>query len=339
MDTTIGAVIRHLETIAPPVYQEDYDNAGLIVGDTQAVVRGVLTCLDVTEAVLEEALARGCNLVVAHHPIVFKGLKRLTGATYIERVVLKAIRKDIAIYAIHTNLDNMYFNGVNTRFAERLGLLDTRILAPQAAWMLVRITLPATMADSFREALADSGFGALLTILPAHDAQVLCEIRFDRAKQKSLERWIQTQYPPALQSATWQSTLQPHPAIGAGMIGMLPHPLPEIQFLDLLKSAMHTPCVRHTALSNRTIHRVALCGGAGSFLLSKAIAQGADAYITGDFKYHEFFDADNQILIADIGHYESEQFTINLLQEIISQKFSSFAVCCTKTSTNPVFYY
>lgn len=339
MEPTIGAVIRHLETIAPPAYQEDYDNAGLIVGDIHAVVRGVLTCLDMTEAVLDEALEGGCNLVVVHHPIVFKGLKRLTGANYVERIVLKAIRNDIAIYAIHTNLDNMYFNGVNTRFAERLGLQNTRILVPQAAWQLVRVTLPATMAENFRNALADSGLGELLSILPAQDAQVLCEIRFDRAKQKSLEHWIQTQYAPSLQSATWQSALQPHPAIGAGMIGMLPQPLTEIQFLDLLKSAMHVSCVRHTALSNRMIQRVALCGGAGSFLRSFALAQGADAYITADFKYHEFFDADGKMLIADIGHYESEQFTINLLQEIISQKFSSFAVCCTKTSTNPVFYY
>ncbi|MEO6038169.1 MAG: Nif3-like dinuclear metal center hexameric protein [Saprospiraceae bacterium] len=258
----IKDIITVLEQVAPPHLQETYDNAGLLVGNDQTKLTGVLFCLDSTEAVIEEALRRGCNLIVAHHPIVFRGLKRLNGSNYVERTVIRAIRSDLAIYAIHTNLDNVHRQGVNSKIAEKLGLQNTRILAPRTA----------------------------------------------------LE------------------------GVGAGLLGELPHPFAETDFLQLVKRQFQTGCVRHTALLGKPVQRIAVCGGSGSFLLAEAQRAGADAFVTADFKYHEFFDADGRILITDVGHYESEQFTIELLYDIIREKFPTFALHCTDLNTNPVFY-
>jgi dinuclear metal center YbgI/SA1388 family protein len=258
-------VIQYLETIAPLEYQESYDNAGLIVGNRDATVVSVLLCLDSTEAVIDEAIAQGSNLVIAHHPIVFSGLKQFTGKNYIERVIIKAIKNDIAIYAIHTNLDNVYQNGVNKRICDILGLENTQILSANLA-------------------LSQVG------------------------------------------------------DIGAGMIGNLPSPMITKDFLLSLKDKMSLNVIKHTKLTAEKITRVAVCGGSGSFLLDQAIAQKADIFITSDYKYHQFFDANDQIIIADIGHYESEFYTIELLQELIRKKFSNFAAHCTKISTNPVNY-
>lgn len=262
--TKIKAVTDYLESIAPLNLQESYDNAGLITGDSNWDVTNVLCSLDCTEAIIEEAVQRGCNLVVAHHPIVFRGLKKINGRNYVERTIIKAIKQDVAIYAIHTNLDNVLHQGVNDKIAERLGLENISILAPKS------------------------------------EAN--------------------------------------NPAIGAGVIGELPAAMDELAFLRKLKETMLAGCVRHTALLGRPIKTVALCGGSGSFLLQAAIARRADVYITGDFKYHEFFDADGHLVIADIGHFESEQFTIDLLHEIISEKFINFAPLKTSVNTNPVHY-
>ncbi len=244
----IKDVVAYLETIAPPFLQESYDNAGLIVGNLQREVKGVLVSLDAVESVVEEAREKGCNLIVAHHPIIFKGLKRITGRTYVERTIIEAIKNDIAIYAIHTNLDNILYNGVNERIARQLGLDNCKILAP---------------------------------------------------KQMNLDG----------------------NEVGSGLIGNLPQSMMAKDFLLQLKASMQVSCVRHTALLNRPVHLVAICGGAGSFLLPEAIRQGADVFVSADFKYHEFFDANSQIVIADIGHYESEQFTIDLLTKLLSEKF------------------
>ena len=271
MPTTISELTTYLESIAPSHYQEDYDNSGLLVGDPNAEITGVMIALDATEAVIDEAVAKGCNLLVAHHPIIFRGLKRLTGRNYVERVVIKAIREGVALYAIHTNLDNVYRNGVNGKIAEKLGLENTRILLAKP---LVKNGLPA-----------------------------------------------------------------PDPEVGSGMIGTLPQSMSELDFLQHLKSSMQVGCIKYTPLRNREVRTVAVCGGSGGFLLPKAIAAGADVFVTADYKYHEFFDADGQIVIADIGHYESEQFTIELLHEIISKKYSNFARYCTSVKTNPVHYY
>lgn len=258
----IQDIINALEAVAPPHLQESYDNAGLIAGDPEAALSGVLFCLDSTEAVVAEAKRKGCNLIVAHHPIVFRGLKRLNGATYVERTVMQAIRDDIALYAIHTNLDNVHQQGVNAKIAEKIGLRDTRILAPK----------------------------------------------------------------PGLTD------------IGAGLVGELVAPMPESDFLQHVKTVLRSGCVRHTALREKPVRRVAVCGGSGSFLLSDALRAGADAFVTADFKYHEFFDAEGRIVIADVGHFESEQFTIELLRDIVQDKFPNFALHLTEVRTNPVFY-
>jgi dinuclear metal center YbgI/SA1388 family protein len=264
MNTTkVNDICAILESVAPPHLQESYDNSGLIVGDPNAEVKGVLFCLDSTEAIVDEAIARGCNLVVAHHPIVFRGLKRLNGATYIERTVMQAIRNDVAIYAIHTNLDNVYRQGVNSKIAERIGLVDTRILAPKPA-------------------------------------------DFE---------------------------------IGAGMLGNLPKPMDETEFLQHLKNTLQTTCIRHSALRDKPVRKVAVCGGAGSFLLSEALRAKADAFVTADFKYHEFFDAEGRLVIADVGHFESEQFTIELMRDIVLETFPAAPLHLTKLSTNPVLYF
>lgn len=259
---TIKDVVQVLEQIAPPHLQESYDNAGLITGHPDTPLSGVLCCLDSTEAVVEEAVRKNCNLVVAHHPIVFRGLKRFNGSNYVERTVISALRHDVALYAIHTNLDNVYRHGVNEKIAEKIGLLNTRILAPK----------PGT------------------------------------------------------------------PEIGAGLIGELAQPVPEAVFLQHLRQTMQTACVRHTALRGRPVQRVAVCGGAGSFLVADALRAGADVFVSADFKYHEFFDAEERLVIADIGHFESEQFTIELLFNLIREKFPNFALHLTETTTNPVHY-
>jgi len=265
MKTTAGTVIEFLESIAPLDRQESYDNSGLLVGSPDQVVTGVMTCLDCTEDVLDEAIAKGCNLVVAHHPPIFSGLKRITGATPTERVVIKAIRHHLVLYAIHTNLDNTLTHGVNERIARRIGLDIDGVLRPQAG-----------SAD---------------------------------------------------------------PGTGAGIVGYFSQPVTETEFLQHLHATMRAPVIRHTPLTDRKIKRVAVCGGSGSFLLPDALAAGVEAFVTADFKYHQFFDADGRLLVCDLGHYESEQFTIGLLQELISRNFPNFAAHCTEMDTNPVHYH
>lgn len=266
MGNTIKEVYDFLHSVAPFQYQESYDNAGLIVGDPSKECNGVITCLDSTEEVIEEAIDLGVNLVVAHHPIVFKGLKRFNGANYVEKAVIKAIKNDIAIIAIHTNLDNVISNGVNERIAQQIGLVGIEPLA------------------------------------------VKTEID------------------------------QSNGPVGSGVVGQLVASMDELEFLQDLKVKMDVSVVKHTKFLNQKINKVAVCGGVGGFLLNDAIRSEAQVFITSDYKYHEFFDANKKIVIADIGHYESEQFTINLLQELISRNFSTFAAHCTKINTNPVNY-
>jgi len=264
---TVSEVINYLNTIAPSEFQESYDNAGLLVGNESDKVTGVLVSLDCIEAVVDEAIELGVNLVVSHHPIIFSGLKRISNRTYVERVVRKAIKNDINIFAIHTNLDNVFNNGVNTNIAKRLGLEEVEILQS-------------------REGVS-------------HENQ----------------------------------------AVGSGIIGILPNPLDEKEFLSFVKTKMETSCIKHTQLLGKKVRKVAICGGSGRFLLEESINQKADVFISSDFKYHEFFDADNKILIADIGHFESEQFTINMLYRILTNKFNTFATHYTKVNTNPVNYF
>jgi dinuclear metal center YbgI/SA1388 family protein len=348
----IKEIIKVLEEVAPPMYQESYDNAGLIVGDANAKARGVLFCLDSTEAVLEEAIEKKCNLIVAHHPIVFKGLKRFTGKNYVERVVIKAIKNDLAIYAIHTNLDNVYHQGVNAKFAERLGLERTQILAPKGSMKKLNVVVPTSESDAVRKALFAAGAGNINglhhnsyaslgvgTQAEQTGAQVKLEVIFPASLERAVLKVVGSSYDGMPLQFDISDIRNTNAQVGSGMIGTLPKAMTEKNFLRHLKEKMHTGCIKHTALRGEKIEKVALCGGSGGFLLSQAIAQGADIFVTSDYKYHEFFDADGQIIIADIGHYESEQFTIALMHEIISQKFSNFAAYSTEVNTNPVQYF
>ncbi len=336
----IKELTTYLETIAPPVYQESYDNAGLIVGDPNAEIEGVLFCLDSTEAVVAEAIGKGCNLVVAHHPIVFRGLKQLTGRNYVERTVIKAIKNDIAIYAIHTNLDNVYQQGVNAKICAKLGLENTRILAPKQVQRRLAVPVAPDSLKIIRNLLLNAGLtevNALSQISYTADGSEEF-VRLEATMPSGLERKVQSILRRHDLRAEVFDLNTPSASVGSGMIGELPAPLSELDFLKQLKETMHAGCVRHTAILGKDVQTIAVCGGAGGFLLRDAIGQGADVFVTADYKYHEFFDADGKIVIADIGHFESEQFTIELLYEIISKKFSNFALHCTEVKTNPVYY-
>ncbi|MBK7869973.1 MAG: Nif3-like dinuclear metal center hexameric protein [Saprospiraceae bacterium] len=336
----IKDLIAHLETIAPPAYQEDYDNAGLIVGNSDEDIKGVLCCLDSTEGIVDEAIEKGCNLIVAHHPIVFRGLKRITGKNYIERTVLKAIKNDIAIYAIHTNLDNVYYQGVNAKICEKLGLINTRILAPKKVLRKISATVTPENLKIIRNLLLNIGLPELKAIEQiGYNAEGSEEvIKLEAAVPLGLERKVLEILHKHDINAEIIELSSTSPSIGSGMIGELPQPMAESDFLKHLKEKMRTNCLRHTAFRDKDVYTVAVCGGSGGFLLPQAIGQGADIFVTADYKYHEFFDADGKIIIADIGHFESQQFTIELLYEIISKKFSNFALHCAEVNTNPVYY-
>jgi len=338
----IRTLTDHLEKIAPLSYQESYDNAGLITGDPSWEIKGVLTTLDATEAVIEEAVERGCNVVVAHHPIVFKGLKKITGANYVERTVIKAIKADVDIYAIHTNPDNVLARGVNGKIAERLGLQNIRILAPKRLTYASKIQVDEKQKKQLQAALENERGINIAATLPAYgrdgssNGLFQVELVYEQARQGRLRSLVREFSPDQPFSSVRIDDKSEE--IGSGVFGLLPQALPATDFLHFLKEKMKAGCIRHTELVRPSIRKIAVCGGAGGFLLSAAIGQDADIFITADYKYHEFFDADGKIIIADIGHYESEQFTIDLLHEIISETFSTFAVYKTRVNTNPVNY-
>lgn len=338
----IQDLISYLEQIAPPMYQESYDNSGLIVGDASQNITGVMLCLDSTEAVLDEAIEKGCNVIVAHHPIVFRGLKTFTGRNYVERVVIKAIQNNLAIYACHTNLDNVA-QGVNARICKQIGLSNTRILSPKSVVQSMGFSVPVDQESKIWTMLRDLIEGypeALSSTLglgldaKTHQAQMhyslqlpqhLIQIASNRLKASGIKYKS-------------HSIDQRAPEVGSGMIGELKKPADPLSFLKKVKKTMRCGCVRHTELLDQPIRKVAVCGGSGGFLLPQAIRAGAQLFITADYKYHEFFDADQQIIIADIGHYESEQYTIQLFEDLIIEKFSNFAVHLTSINTNPVNY-
>ncbi|GAA4404986.1 Nif3-like dinuclear metal center hexameric protein [Nibrella viscosa] len=366
MTTTLRTLARSLEQWAPPAYQESYDNAGLIVGDPDAGVTGVLVALDATEDVVEEAIRKGCNVVVAHHPIVFRGLKKLNGRNYVERAVIKAIKNDVALYAAHTNLDNVV-GGVNYKIAEKLGLENVRILAPKNQVLTKLVTfVPIADTQKVLDALYAAGAGEIGqyshcsfrvegtgTFKPEEGADpAIGEVGHDETVN---EHRIEVIFSSHQQSQIMHALRQAHPyeevahyltllnnenqEVGSGAVGELPKPLNEYEFLNHLKSSMNLPVIRHTPLRDRPVRRVAVCGGAGGFLLTDAVRASADVFVTADYKYHEFFDADGRIIIADIGHYESEVFTKELIQEYLSKKFTTFAVNLSETVTNPVRYF
>lgn len=362
----INDIINAIEEFAPKSYQESYDNSGLIVGDSSKKIKKALIALDCIEAVVDEAIKLKCELIIAHHPIVFSGLKSLTGKNYIERVIIKAIKNDIAIYAAHTNLDNMQM-GVNRKIAEKLNLVECKILSPIAGKLKKVVTyVPTSHIDKVRTTLNNAGAGKIgnysdcsfstegLGKYKANEkanpflgkkneihteAEIKLEMIFEAHLEQKLISVLKENHPYEEVAFEIFSLDNKNPEIGAGMIGKLQKPVDEIAFLKLLKKNMNTKCIRHTELLGKNIETVAFCGGSGSFLLNDAIAQKADIFITGDYKYHQFFDAENKLVIADIGHYESEQFTNEIFYDVLSKKFPKFALLNTKVNTNPVHYY
>ena len=362
----IGELMAAIEVFAAPELQEDYDNAGLITGSPSWACTGALCTLDVTVDVLREAKEKGCNLVVAHHPIIFKGLKRINGRSYVEQVIIEAIKSDIAIYAAHTNLDNVLL-GVNGMIAEKLGLKNIKVLLPRQRVLRRLITFaPTDKAAAVRDAVFAAGAGHIGqysecsftsegtgTFKAEKGADPYVGEVGERHYEK--ETKIEIVYPAYLEPQVVRALVDNHPyeevasdiftmenahwGIGAGIIGELETPVAEQDFLSRLKTTFNVGAIRHTPLVGRAVKKVAVCGGAGSFLIKKALGQGADVYVTGDVKYHEFFDAEGRMVIADIGHYESEQFTIELLHKLLVEKFPTFAVLKTSVNTNPVQYF
>lgn len=361
-------ICNYLEQIAPLSLQESYDNSGLLVGDKNWDIKGVLTTLDCTEDVIDEAIKKGCNLIVAHHPIVFTGLKRIIGKNYVERVIIKAIKHDIAIYAAHTPFDNVLKNGVNQFLGNLLQLSHIQILQPKAQQLIKLVTFcPVAHTSNVLEALFGAGMGKIGNYdscsfkvsgqgsFRALDGANPFIGELNRIHYENEDR-IEGVFPLHLQDAVVKTLKEVHPyeevaydlyllqnsnsLIGSGVIGELEEELSCEEFLQKLKKSLDLKQVRYTSVPpNHKIKKVALCGGSGSFLLKSALAAGADAYVTADIKYHEFFDAENRMLTADIGHYETEKHTKQLFFEILSKKFSNFALYLSETNTNPVNYF
>jgi len=362
----INEITGFLENIAHPSLQESYDNAGLITGNGSWECKGIISCLDATEEVVKEAIEKKCNLIVAHHPIVFKGLKKITGKNYVEKTIITAIKNDIAIYAIHTNLDNV-INGVNGKIADKLGLINRSILVPKENLLQkLAVFVPTAQKAALLEALFAAGAGNIGNYRECsfstpgtgsfkggqgtdpfvgkpgerhYENEEKIEVIFPVWLQSLVLKAMKTAHPYEEVAYDIYSLSNSYQQTGGGILGELPADMDEKAFLNLLKQNFNLSLIRHTALTGRPLKKIAVCGGAGSFLTAAAIASGADVYVTADIKYHEFFDADNRLLLADIGHYESEQFTIDLLHDILRENFLNFAILKTGVKTNPVNYF
>ncbi|MCB0449584.1 MAG: Nif3-like dinuclear metal center hexameric protein [Confluentibacter sp.] len=359
-------VINHLEELAPLAYAEDFDNVGLLVGNKQSEITGVLVALDTLETVVDEAIQENCNLIVSFHPIIFKGLKKLTGATYVERAVLKAIKHDIAIYSMHTALDNA-FKGVNDMICSRLQLKNRRILIPQTETIKKLTTyVPKAEAEHLRNALFNSGGGNIGNYSNCSfnvegygtykgnehsnpsigqkeqmhtEAETKISITFPKHLEQEILRALfqNHSYEEVAYEVTTLENKNQH--IGMGMVGELEEAMDEHDFLAFIKQKMEAKCIKHSSFLNKKIKKIAVLGGSGSFAIEAAKRTGAEAFITADLKYHDFFMAENKLLLVDVGHYESEQFTKNGLVAHLTKKITNFAIILSKTNTNPVKYF
>lgn len=361
----INKILAILEEMAPLAYAEDFDNVGLLIGDKNAEATGVLVCHDALENVIDEAISKNCNLVVCFHPILFSGLKKITGKNYVERSVLKAIKNDIAIYAVHTALDN-HKNGVNKIFCEALGLVNTKVLVPKRHFIRKLVTYaPSENADNVRNALFSAGAGNIGnyencsfnsegtgTYKGNDESNPVIGERGELVSAKEIK--IEVTFEKHLESKILKALFEnhvyeevayeiyelqnSHQNIGLGMVGELPTALTERDFLQMVRDKMQANGIRHSELLNKNIKKVAVLGGAGSFAIRDAIASGADVYLTSDLKYHQFYEAENAILLADIGHFESERYTKNYIVDYLTKKIPNFAIILSEENTNPVKY-
>ncbi|MBN2349683.1 MAG: Nif3-like dinuclear metal center hexameric protein [Bacteroidales bacterium] len=362
----LSDIISILEKHAPLNYQESYDNSGLTVGDPAMEISGAILTLDVTEEVITEAIDLNFNLIISHHPVVFSGIKKITGRNATEKILIKAIQNNIALYAVHTNIDSVRY-GVNSKICEKIGLENCSILAPVSGELLKLVTfVPSAQADQVRMAMFEAGAGHIgnydqcsYNIEGYGTFRGLENTKPFAGKQGELhfekEVRIETIFPKNLQNKITEALLKSHPyeevaydiyplanvfdQVGMGMKGDLTNPVDETEFLKLLKSVFETKVIRHTKLLGKKVNKVAVCGGSGSFLINKAIASGADVFVTGDVKYHQFFEAENKLVIADIGHFESEQFTKEIFYDLLKKNFPKFAIRLSEVNTNPIKYY
>ena len=363
---TVREITSLIEDAAPLALQENYDNAGLLVGNHEMEVSGVLLSIDITEAVIDEAVQHDCNLIISHHPLIFRGLKNLTGQDYIQRCIIKAIKNDISIYAAHTNIDNV-LNGVNGKIADKIHLQKRSVLIPKTGMLLKLATfVPTGYADIVRNALFNAGAGQIGeydscsfntngtgTFRPSDNANPFAGQ--PNEFHTEFETRIEVILPVFLKTRVVNALIQSHPyeepafdiipllntwnKVGSGIVGELKHETDEMDLLMELKNAFALETLRHSPLHGKKIKKVAICGGAGSEFIPDAISKGADVFISGDIKYHDFFNGENKILIVDIGHYESEQYTKDVFYEIITKKIPNFAVRISEVNTNPINYY
>ncbi len=362
----IAEVIKHLEDFAPIATAEDFDNVGLLVGDATTALKGVLITHDTLEEVVEEAIAKNCNLIVSFHPIIFSGLKKLNGKNYVERAVIKAIKNDIAIYAIHTALDNHHL-GVNKIMCDKLGLQNTKILIPKNG-VIKKLTtyVPREQADKLRKKLFETGAGAIgnydecsFNILGTGSFKPNLASNPTIGKKGELhfeeELQIGVIFPKHLESKILKALFKNHPyeevayeiitldnshqQMGMGMIGELPEAIEEVEFLSLVKKTFKADGIRHSKLLEKKVKKIAVLGGSGSSAIDAAKSAGVDFFITADLKYHDYYKAEQKLVVADIGHYESERYTKNLLHSYLSKKISNFAIILANTKTNPIKYY
>lgn len=363
--TKIKEVLKHIESIAPLSRQESYDNSGLHAGDPEVEVKGILIALDVTEAVVNEAIDQDCNLIISHHPLIFKPIKSITPKSEPGRCLLKAIRHNIALYAAHTNLDNV-MGGVNSMIGQKLGLNSLQILQPLAGILQKLVVfVPHAQADEVREALFTAGAGQIgqydscsynldgsgtFRPLPGTQPFVGETGKMHSEPETRIETICETRLLPSViqamikvhpyEEVAWDAypLTNEFPLAGSGMIGFLNKPMPEADFLTIVKGVFNAGCVKYSPLTSRGVQKVAFCGGSGNFLISAALTAGADVYITGELKYHDYFLAEGKILLIEAGHYETEQYTSQLLYEIVKEKFTTFATRISNIRTNPVNY-
>lgn len=362
---TVNDIIAEIESLAPIAYQESFDNTGLTVGEPNQQVSAVLICFDVTEKIIDEAIERNADLIISHHPVIFKGIKQLNGKTPTERIVTKAIKHNIALYAAHTNLDNAWC-GINARLSDKIGLINQQVLIPKKDALLKLVTfVPTAHADNVRSALftakageignydccsySTTGYG---TFRAGDNTNPFVGEKGQIHNEQEVR--VETIVKRHLLSKTINALLQSHPYeevaydiyplnnilpnVGLGRVGNLPQPIPIIDFLKQLKQLFSVTHLRYSEPNIKHVSRVAVCGGSGSEFINDAIRAKADVYITGDCKYHQFIDAAPDILLIDIGHYESEYFATEIFYELLSKKFPNFAVYLAKNSLNPINY-
>jgi len=360
----LSKIIECLEKWAPPSLQEEYDNSGLLIGNSENEIKGILVTLDCTESVINEAIKKKCNLIISHHPLIFKPIKKINGSNYVERSIIKAIRNSISIYSIHTNLDNI-ISGVNNKIADKIGLKNIEILDKKNNVLSkIEFYIPKNYKENVLKKLFKIGAGkignydscsfqaeGLGTFKPDDNAspfigknnkfqksnEVKVELIFESHLEKELINCLKNSHPYDEVAFYVTRINNKSKMIGSGILGSLK--IDTSNLLKKLKNIFKTKVIKHTVLNKNKVSKIAICGGSGSFLINKALKNNADAFITSDLKYHDFFEGGSKMLIVDIGHYESEQFTKELIFEYLSKKLVNIAIHLSKINSNPIRYY